>query len=101
MDAMSGVALNPSAIPADTSVDVWKRQIAGTRQQSISERLAVVDSLNRRQRDLEDRYLRNKFPHLDEGQLAVERVRHRYGSDLANEVAELVIRRYRDRPRRV
>jgi hypothetical protein len=25
-------------------------------------------------------------------------VRHRYGSDLANEVAELLINRYRDQP---
>jgi hypothetical protein len=98
MDTMSGVALNPPAIPADTSVDVWKMQIEGIRRQSISERLAIVESLNHRQRELEDRYLRSKFPHLNEGQLAVERVRHRYGSDLANEVAELLINRYRDQP---
>jgi hypothetical protein len=95
MDTMSGVALNPSAIPADTSVDVWKREMEGRRLMSDEKRMALFASFHRKCLDMQDQAIRNRFPEVSDLEFKVERARRRHGEEVAEVVRAQLLARHR------
>ena len=82
-----------AAVPADTSLEVWKLQIAAIRRKSISERLAMAEQRQKWMRQAEDDFLNRRFPSASAAELAIERIRHRHGDELARAVEPLLLAR--------
>ena len=85
-----------AAVPADTSLEVWKLQIAAIRRKSISERLAMAEQRQKWMREVENDFLNRRFPSASAAELAIERIRLRHGDELARAVEPLLLARGSD-----
>lgn len=77
---------NPPVIPADTSPEVWRRQMAAIGQRSVAERLAEWEALLEAGTKMEADAIRRRHPGYDDRQVFLAMVRRRYGDDLALKV---------------
>lgn len=77
------MARNPPIVPADTSADVWRRQMAAIARRTVAERLEEWAELNRGVARMEEAAVRRRHPDYDERQVFLVLVRQRYGDDLA------------------
>jgi len=82
-----------AAVPADTSLEVWKMQIEAIRKKSVADRLRLAERRQIWLHQVEEDFIRRRFPEATPTQLAVERFRHRYGDELARAVEPLLIAR--------
>jgi len=73
---------NPPAIPADTSEDVWRLQMAAIAQRSLAERLDEWAELNRAVARMEADGIRRRHPDYHDHQVMLAAARMRYGDDL-------------------
>lgn len=74
---------NPPLVPADTSPDVWRRQMQIVANMSVQERIARWESFNVALAEMEASAVRSAHPDMDEDHVLFELVRRRYGDDLA------------------
>lgn len=75
------VRRNPPAIPADTSAEVWHRQMQAIASRSVEERLDEWASFNREISDIEADGVRRRHPDYDDRRVFLALVRLRYGDD--------------------
>lgn len=80
------MSANPAAIPADTSREAWKRQMAALAQRSIADRLDEWAQLNRGVNRMAEQAVRRRHPDYDDRQVFLALVRRLYGDQLAFEV---------------
>ncbi|HYN31621.1 MAG TPA: hypothetical protein VES40_03275 [Ilumatobacteraceae bacterium] len=73
---------NPPLIPADTSEEVWRRQMQAIAERSIAERLDEWQQLNEAVARMEADGIRRRHPDYDDRQVLLAVVRLRYGDDL-------------------
>ncbi|TFH15552.1 MAG: hypothetical protein E4H05_08095 [Acidimicrobiales bacterium] len=73
---------NPPLIPADTSEDVWKRQMKAVAERSIEERLDEWQQLNEAVARMEAEGIRRRHPDYDDHQVLLAAARIRYGDAL-------------------
>lgn len=83
MSTMSKVSANPAVIPADTSPEVWRRQMDAIARRSIPDRLDEWAQLNRGVARMAEQAVRRRHPDYDDRQVFLALVRARYGDDLA------------------
>ncbi len=74
---------NPPAVPADTSREVWERQMAAIAARPVAERLAEWAQFNAEMSRLEADGVRRRHPDYDDHLVLRALVRLRYGDDLA------------------
>lgn len=82
-----------AAVPADTSLEVRKVQIEAIRNKSVAERLQLAERRQKWLRKAEEEFIRRRFPEATPTQIAVERIRHRHGDELARTVEPFLIAR--------
>ncbi len=82
-----------AAVPADTSLEVWKMQIEAIRKKSVAERLQLAERRQNWLRQVEHDFIKRRFPEATPTEIAVERIRHRHGDELARAVEPLLIAR--------
>lgn len=75
---------NPSAIPADTSEEVWRLQMAAIAGRTGEERLAEWVELNRAVARMEADGIRQRQPDYDDHQVLLAAARLRYGDELVS-----------------
>lgn len=75
---------NPSAIPADTTEEVWRLQMAAVARRTGEERLAEWVELNRAVARMEADGIRQRHPDYDDHQLLLAAARLRYGDALVS-----------------
>ncbi len=80
------MSANPAAIPADTSPEAWKRQMAAIAKRSIPDRLDEWAQLNRGVNRMAEQAVRRRHPDYDDRQVFLALVRRLYGDELALEV---------------
>lgn len=80
------VRSNPDAVPADTSPDAWRHQMAAIARRSIAERLDEWAQHNRGIDLMTERAVRRRHPDYGDRQVFLALVRRRYGDDVALEV---------------
>jgi hypothetical protein len=73
---------NPSAIPADTTEEVWRLQMAAIARRSGAERLEEWVELNRAAAQMEADGIRRRHPDYDDRQVLLAAARMRYGDEL-------------------
>jgi len=73
-----------SAVPADTSAEVFALQVEAWRRLSIVERVEIVRKLNANVERLAVAGIRMVDPDIDDDALRHELTRRRYGSELAD-----------------
>ena len=73
---------NPPAVPADTSENVWRLQMAAIARRSVAERLDEWAELNRAVARMEADGIRRRHPDYDDHQVMLAAARMRYGDDL-------------------
>jgi hypothetical protein len=83
MSTISAVSANPSPVPADTSPEVWRLQMAAIARRSIRDRLDEWAQLNRGVALMTERAVRRRHPDYDDHQVFLALVRARYGDELA------------------
>jgi hypothetical protein len=76
---------NPSAIPADTTEEVWRLQMAAIARRTGEERLAEWVELNRAVARMEADGIRRRHPDYDDHQVLLAAARLRYGDELVRE----------------
>lgn len=74
---------NPPVVPADTSRDVWERQMAALADRSVDERLAEWAALNAAIGRIEADGVRRRHPEYDDDKVLRALVRLRHGDRLA------------------
>ncbi|MEM7273502.1 MAG: hypothetical protein AAF547_10515 [Actinomycetota bacterium] len=74
---------NPPAIPADTSPEAWRAQMAAIGRRSVSERLAEWEALNRAGAKMEADAVRRQHAAFTDREVFLTLVRRRYGDQLA------------------
>jgi len=83
---IESVSANPAAIPSDTSVEAWRRQMAATARRTIPDRLDEWAQLNRGVARMAEQAVHRCHPDYDDRQIFLALVRRLYGDDLALEV---------------
>lgn len=73
---------NPPAIPADTSPEAWRVQMAAIGRRSAAENLQDWESLNRELGRMEAAAVRHRHPDYGEREVLLAVARRRYGDDL-------------------
>lgn len=73
---------NPPVVPADTSPDVWRRQMDAIAARSVAERLDEWAQLNVGLSRMEADGIRRRHPDYDNHQVLLAQARMRYGDDL-------------------
>lgn len=81
-----GVSAHLAVVPADTSLDVWRRQMAAIASRSIPYRLEEWAPLNRAVTRMTEQSVRRRHPHYDDRRVFLAVVRLLYGDDLALQV---------------
>ena len=76
---------NPPAIPADTTEDVWRLQMAAIARRSGEERLEEWFELNRAVARMEADGIRQRHPEYDDHQILLAQARLRYGDELVRD----------------
>jgi hypothetical protein len=74
---------NPPAIPADTTPEVWWRQMDAIAARPVRERAAESAALNRAVADMQADAIRRRHPDYTERQVFLALVKQRYGAELA------------------
>jgi hypothetical protein len=77
---------NPPKIPADTSPDVWRRQMAAIAERTVAERLDEWEQLNAAVAAMEAAGVRRRHPAYSDRQVLLAVARMRYGDDLVVKV---------------
>lgn len=80
------MARNPSAIPADTSLEAWRLQMKAIGRRRVAERLAEWEALNRKGAEMEADGVRRLHPGYTDREVFLTLVRRRYGDELAREI---------------
>ncbi|MFM8521723.1 MAG: hypothetical protein ACKOBK_06405 [Acidimicrobiaceae bacterium] len=80
---------NPTFIPADTSPEVWRRQMNALGSMTPEQRLDLWEESQRQFSLMEDAAMRRLHPDFSDFQILVELVRARYGDELASKVVEI------------
>jgi hypothetical protein len=75
-----------AAVPADTTLEVWRRQMAATAGRTIAQRIDEWEQLNRGVARMAEQAVRRRHPGYDDRQVFLALVRRLYGDDLALEV---------------
>jgi len=75
-----------SAIPADTSPDVWRAQMRAMGALTVAQRLALWEQLNEALEQMERAAILRQHPDFTEEEQQAEFVRRRHGADLARAV---------------
>jgi len=75
-------------VPADTSPEVWRRQMSALGSMTPQQRLALWEESQRQVSLMEDAAMRRLHPDLSDFQILVELVRARYGNELASKIVE-------------
>ena len=86
MSTITRVSANPAVVPADTSPEVWRKQMAAIARRSIPDRLDEWAQLNRGVARMAEQALRRRHPVYDDRQVFLALVRGLYGDDLALQV---------------
>ena len=86
MSTIKKVSANPTAIPSDTSREVWRRQMAATTERTIPDRLDEWAQLNRGAVRMAEQAARRRHPDYNDREVFLVLVRRLYGDDLALEV---------------
>ncbi len=73
---------NPPRIPADTTPEVWRRQMAAIAERSVAERLDEWAQLNKALSLMEADGVRRRHPQYTKQQVFLAQVRLRYGDDV-------------------
>jgi hypothetical protein len=73
---------NPAAIPADTTEEMWRLQMAAISRRTGDERLAEWVELNRAVARMEADGIRQRHPDYDDRQVLLASARLRYGDEL-------------------
>lgn len=73
---------NPPAVPADTTQDVWERQMAAIARRSVADRLAEWEELNRSINRRAEDAVRRRHPDYDDDEVLRSLVRQRHGDEL-------------------
>jgi len=73
---------NPPAIPADTTEDVWRLQMAAIARRSVADRLDEWAELNRAVARMEADGIRRRHPDYSDHQVMLAAARMSYGDDL-------------------
>jgi hypothetical protein len=73
---------NPPAIPADTTEEVWRLQMAAISRRTGDERLTEWVELNRAVARMEADGIRQRHPDYDDHQVLLAAARLRYGDKL-------------------
>jgi hypothetical protein len=73
---------NPPAIPADTTEEVWRLQMAAISRRTGDERLTEWVELNRAVARMEADGIRQRHPDYDDHQVLLAAARLRYGDEL-------------------
>jgi hypothetical protein len=81
MDAVT--SRNPPAVPADTSPEVWRRQMDAIAARSVTDRLEEWAALNRAGAEMEAEAVRRRHPDYSDREVFLALVRLRYGDELA------------------
>lgn len=76
-----------TAIPADTSPEVWRAQMRALAAMSPARRLAMWEALNDELAAMEEQAVRRLHPDFSQREVALELVRRRHGAPLAAAVA--------------
>lgn len=66
---------NPPAVPIDTSVEVWRRQMDAIAAQTVQQRLEAWATLNAQLAEMEEQAVRRLHPDFDDHEVLVERSR--------------------------
>ena len=74
---------NPPVVPADTSPDVWRRQMQIVASMSVQQRIARWESFNVALAEMEAAAVRRAYPDMSNDEVFFELVRRRYGNELA------------------
>ncbi|MHB1128813.1 MAG: hypothetical protein ACYC06_02040 [Ilumatobacteraceae bacterium] len=77
---------NPPAVPIDTSVEVWRRQMDAIATLTVQQRLEAWETLNAQLAEMEEQAVRRLHPDFDDHEVLVELIRRRYGDKLAQEL---------------
>lgn len=80
------MSTNPPAIPADTSPEVWRRQMAAIARRPVPDRLDEWAQLNRGVARMAEDAVRRRHPDYDDRQVFLALVRSLYGDALALQV---------------
>lgn len=83
LSTIEAVTAHPPAIPADTSPEVWRLQMAAIARRTVAARLDEWAQLNRGVERMAERAVRLRHPDYDDRQVFLSLVRRRYGDDLA------------------
>ncbi len=78
------VRRNPPVLPADTTPDVWRRQMDAIRRRSVADRIAEWEALNEQVSRLEAEAVRRRHPDYSDRQVLLVCARLRYGDDLVS-----------------
>ena len=73
---------NPPFVPADTTADVWRRQMRAIALRSVAERFDEWAQLNRAVAIMEADGIRRRHPGYNDRQVMLAAARMRYGDDL-------------------
>ncbi|HEV7721498.1 MAG TPA: hypothetical protein VGO60_09445 [Iamia sp.] len=76
---------NPPVVPADTTPDVWRRQMAAIATKPVAARLAEWEALNRAGAHMEAAAVRRRHPDYDDHDVLLALTRLRYGDDLVRD----------------
>jgi transposase len=76
---------NPPRVPADTSPEVWRRQMNAIACRSVAERLDEWAQVNQEVARLEAEGVRRRHPEYDDRQVLLACARMRYGDDLVRQ----------------
>lgn len=77
---------NPPAVPIDTTVEAWRRQMDAIAAQTVQQRLEAWTELNAQLAKMEEQAVRHLHPDFNDNEVLTELVRRRYGEELAKEM---------------
>ena len=75
---------NPSVVPADTTEEIWRRQMEAVALRSPADRLAEWAALNEAVARMEADAVRRQHPEFSDQETLVELMRRRYGDALVS-----------------
>jgi len=80
------ISKNPSAVPADTSPEIWKMQMKAVGEMTVEQRVAIWEDTQEEFAIMEAAAMRRSHPSFNDYEILVELVRARYGDELAGKI---------------
>jgi len=80
------ISKNPSAVPADTSPEIWKMQMTAVGAMTVEQRIAIWEETQEEFAIMEPVAMRRSHPSFNDYEILVELVRARYGDELAGKI---------------